>query len=543
MHRPIVASVLAVVCLCSFSTQSEELDKAMLRRGIDATVFIKSERVFRGLYFPGYGTGFFVHPEGYVLTNWHVVADQIVVRIWDDMSEIKTRVLKLEVVVNSGLPDEMTYSAKVVAWDRDRDLALLEVPVQPKAWLPIASPPQVDLGQSIWHVGYPLGMMLSADWEEGSTSVEEFQNPSVSLNRGMVTSIRRDPKGKLKAIQIDAAVNPGNSGGPLFDYEGRVVGVVNSKIMGAEGLGFAISSVRLGEFATVNSARVSFEPKSVIRSSASPLMVTVKPMLAKLDNMTGTARLSGEGIEAVDIALENDGELWSGAIPVPELGPDDPDPEHYFVEIEFTRGESEVAIKRRFRLKSGSAIPTLHSQRDPVKMLEDRKLFSNEIEISDFTNSSSVNKSSTRSLSEAAKDLKLERSEGGSVVIDQNAVNQVRPGHDRRFPPERYQEVEKEAHRDLARRYDISRWTCDDLESKIRSYQPVDPDVLRRRGLYYSERKSKSEYEENKSRLARAKTERRSLTDRMRHARLVFCHDSNQWFNSHNFPCEAPETP
>jgi len=543
MNRPMIAVVLALACLCSQNARAEELDRVMLNRGIEATVFIKSERVFRGLYFPGYGTGFFVHPDGYVLTNWHVVADQIEARIWGEKTEIKTRVLKLEVVTNSGLPEEKIYLAKVVAWDRERDLALLEVPIEPKAWVPIASPPQVELAQSIWHVGYPLGMMLSADWEEGSTSVEEFQNPSASINRGMVTSIRRDSKGKLKAVQIDAAVNPGNSGGPLFDYEGRVVGVVNSKIMGAEGLGFAISSTLLGEFAALKSARVSFEPKSVHRSPARPLVVTVKPMLAELDNATGTARLHGEGLEDVNVVLEREGELWSGAIPVPELGPDDLDSEHYFIEVTFTRASSEVAMKRRFRLTSGSAIPTVRSQRDPAKMLEDRKLFSNEIGISDFTKSSSVGNSNTRSLSDAAKDLKLERSEGGSVVIDHNAINQIAPGLDRRFPPARYQELEKAAHRDLARRYDVARWTRDDLESKVRSYRPVDPDVLRWRGMYDDERKRKKAYDEDKRRLPKAKTEPGFLTDRIRQARLVFCHDSNQWFNSHNFPCEAPETP
>src|SRR5262249_46356889 len=84
--------------------------------------------------------------------------------------------------------------------------------------------------------GYPFGRMLASD----------NRYPSVSVNTGAITALRRKA-GKLSAIQLDASVNPGNSGGPVVDRKGNLIGIVESGIMGAR-LNFAIPVSVVREF-------------------------------------------------------------------------------------------------------------------------------------------------------------------------------------------------------------------------------------------------------------------------------------------------------
>ncbi|MCD4749197.1 MAG: serine protease [Thermoanaerobaculales bacterium] len=158
---------------------SGEFEPKALEQAMDSAVFIKTNRVFRGQYFPSSGSGFFVHPEGFVLTNWHVVSDQIMANVYGDQREISTKVLGLEVVVNSGARQERVLKAKIVALDRDRDLALLKVRHEPEVWLDLAGPEKVHLTEKVWIVGYPLGELVAVGRERENNS---DVHPEVSIN-------------------------------------------------------------------------------------------------------------------------------------------------------------------------------------------------------------------------------------------------------------------------------------------------------------------------------------------------------------------------
>lgn len=151
------------------------------------------------------GSGVMISPDGFVLTAAHVVGDAPTV-------ELRFR---------SGI----SLPATVVRVDEAEDVALVRVPGTGHACLPIAAPPPV--GSDLYVVGSPIAAGL------------EF-----SVSKGIVGRIR-DVDG-LHLIQTDATINSGNSGGPMVDPSGRLVGVVTAKLVGEhiEGIGFGVPAHR-----------------------------------------------------------------------------------------------------------------------------------------------------------------------------------------------------------------------------------------------------------------------------------------------------------
>jgi len=168
------------------------------------------------------GSGVIVDPEGYIITNAHVVQGAVRVRVVLFSSE------------NSNSPyatlraKTTTMDARVLGVDSHTDLALLKIEASGLPSLPFGRYQDVRQGQLVFAFGSPEGL-------------------GNSVTRGVVSSIARqpDPDRAMVYIQTDAPINPGNSGGPLVDIEGRVVGI-NTFILteggGNEGLGFAIPS-------------------------------------------------------------------------------------------------------------------------------------------------------------------------------------------------------------------------------------------------------------------------------------------------------------
>lgn len=161
------------------------------------------------------GTGFCIDAEGYILTNEHVVGEA----------------RQLFVTTDSG----RTYAAFVVGSDPRSDLAVLKIPAK----LPpvsLADPSSLQRGQWTVAIGNPVGLAGSG---------------GMSMSVGIVSAVGRDlPKlsekeGRLytNLIQTTAEVNPGNSGGPLFDLQGRVAGIVTAVVLPhktTNGIGFAM---------------------------------------------------------------------------------------------------------------------------------------------------------------------------------------------------------------------------------------------------------------------------------------------------------------
>ncbi|NYT62210.1 DegQ family serine endoprotease [Alcaligenaceae bacterium] len=143
----------------------------------------------------GVGSGFIISSDGYVLTNNHVVAKSN----------------GIFVTMTSG----KEYKAKIIGTDARTDVALLKIDAKDLTPLPIGDSNKLKKGQWVLAIGSPFGL-------------------DSTVTSGIISAINRDTGDYLPFIQTDVAVNPGNSGGPLIDLAGQVVGV-NSQIISQSG--------------------------------------------------------------------------------------------------------------------------------------------------------------------------------------------------------------------------------------------------------------------------------------------------------------------
>ena len=164
----------------------------------------------------GGGSGFIVSPEGLILTNKHVVSDSAA---------------EYTVLTNDG----KKYPAKVLSLDPDQDLAVIKINIAEESTTSLSAvllgdSDNLQIGQTVIAIGNALG---------------EFRNTvSLGVVSGLFRTITASGGGLTETIegliQTDAAINSGNSGGPLLNLKGEVIGINTAMASGAENIGFAI---------------------------------------------------------------------------------------------------------------------------------------------------------------------------------------------------------------------------------------------------------------------------------------------------------------
>ena len=191
----------------------------------EASVRTCAERVGSGVVLvkvPGsLGSGFVVHPDGWIVTNAHVVANEqeITVTVFEKSSK--------------EFEKKLFDKVELVAINPYWDLALLRIPKEKLgdyslSPVPLGEAGRLSAGDSVFAIGNPMGLERS-------------------VSEGIVSTKNRAHGGMLY-VQTTAAINPGNSGGPLFNLRGEVVGVATWIFIGTEGLNFAIPVSTLKSF-------------------------------------------------------------------------------------------------------------------------------------------------------------------------------------------------------------------------------------------------------------------------------------------------------
>ena len=217
------------------------------------------------------GTAFCVDPSGLFVTNDHVAEEAVN--------------QKMTLVLHPGEANQKTLIAHVLRTDKDDDLALLKVDgVAGLTSLPLGRDNGLLETDSVTAFGYPFGKDLA---------LSDKSAPSITVSVGRITALRRDKEG-LQFIQLDASLNPGNSGGPVLDANGKIVGVVEAGVPGAA-LNFAIPVHLLTKF--LQTPSIFFAPSVApgTETQVHAFYICVLPLLPNTGPFTVTLTLNAPG--------------------------------------------------------------------------------------------------------------------------------------------------------------------------------------------------------------------------------------------------------
>ncbi len=222
------------------ATVPAQLAPELVQKGKRATALVEI-RADDGIAF---GSSFCIDKSGLFVTNAHVVEDAVT-----------DGVVKL--VLNIGEKDQRVARARVVRSSDELDLALLKIDADLGLTpLELGKDDELTETMAVTSFGYPFGKALA---------VARDGYPNVSVNSSRITSLRKDG-GKLILVQVDGLLNPGNSGGPVLDPAGKVIGVVAAGVLGA-GINFAIPVGRLAEY--LASPVIRLDPQAIAYANRS----------------------------------------------------------------------------------------------------------------------------------------------------------------------------------------------------------------------------------------------------------------------------------
>ncbi|MBP8279022.1 MAG: DegQ family serine endoprotease [Propionivibrio sp.] len=239
----------------------------------------------------GQGSGFIVRDDGLILTNAHVIegADEVVVR----------------------LNDKREFKAKVLGADKATDVAVLRVEARNLPTVKIGSSANIRVGEWVLAIGSPYGFESSA-------------------SAGIVSAVSRSlpDDNYVPFIQTDVAVNPGNSGGPLFNMAGEVIGInsqIYSRTGGYQGLSFAIPidvavsvQEQIVKYGRVQRGRLGVSIQEVNQSLAESFGLS-KPAGALVSSVENDSPAAKAGLEPGDVIMSLNGKEIQSSNELPPL--------------------------------------------------------------------------------------------------------------------------------------------------------------------------------------------------------------------------------
>jgi serine protease Do len=271
----------------------------------------RGEQPMRGL-----GSGFIVSDDGYIITNAHVVenADTVTVR----------------------LTDRREFKAKVVGKDKQTDIAVLKIDGHGLPTVKLGRSADANVGEWVAAIGSPFG----------------FEN---SVSAGIVSAKNRPlpDSSYVNFIQTDVAVNPGNSGGPLFNLAGEVIGInsqIYSRSGGFQGISFAIPievalnvKDQLVKTGKVTRGRIGVTVQEVNATLADSFGLD-RPRGALVSSVESGGAGDKAGLQVGDIILKYDGKAIERSADLPLLVADTPAGKSAAVEVWRSRGTRTLAV-------------------------------------------------------------------------------------------------------------------------------------------------------------------------------------------------------
>jgi serine protease Do len=270
------------------------------------------------------GSGVIVDPDGYIVTNAHVVRNA---------RRIDVKILRSD--ERGQEPHGHLMPAKLIGLDRQVDIAVVKIEAHNLPALSFVDSDNLRQGQLVLALGSPLGL----------------QN---SLSHGVVSATFRqlDPESPMVYIQTDAPINPGNSGGPLLDIEGRVAGIntmIFSQSGGNEGIGFAIPAnlakdvyQRLRKDGRVRRGAIGVIPETITPTLGAALGLD-RDSGVILSDVAPDSAAEAAGLEPGDVVLSIDGKPMREArdlvLVVFQRAPGDQ------VTMEIQRGKERMSVK------------------------------------------------------------------------------------------------------------------------------------------------------------------------------------------------------
>lgn len=201
------------------------------------------------------GSGFVLSTNGIIATNYHVIEDATVIDVFINRNNITKK-----------------YAAKVLVSDKTNDISLIQIDDSAFTSLP-AIPYAVktsilDVGTNVFALGYPMSNILGEE---------------IKVTDGIISS-RTGYQGDIVTYQISAPIQPGNSGGPLFDKLGNLVGITNAGVPDAQNVGYAIKASYLRNLIDVSPVAITLPANNSISGLAftekikrlSPYVVLIK---------------------------------------------------------------------------------------------------------------------------------------------------------------------------------------------------------------------------------------------------------------------------
>ena len=231
------------------------------------------------------GSGFVITSDGYILTNYHVIEDADSIQV--------------------AFVDGTTYDATLVGGESENDIAVLKINATGLTPVIIGDSDNVKVGEQVVAIGNPLGE-LTFSMTSGIVSAKDR---SITMENGNV----------MNMIQTDTAINNGNSGGPLFDMYGQVIGITSAKLSGSssseatiEGLGFAIPINDIKDMVTdiMENGYVTGKPYMGITVSTVPESISERYGMSQgalVESVDGSSCAAKAGLEKGDIITGIDG--------------------------------------------------------------------------------------------------------------------------------------------------------------------------------------------------------------------------------------------